>query len=389
MPIPLISITLPTSMGAAGVPRGFVHEPRERRHAPVSTAHTPYSGGSAQYSSGALGVSRVRRIRRWNGLVWCRWVREREPTQQQERERGRVSSTMTGYERERVYGGAGSRAGSPAQRQYATPTPAAPVNGSTAQYAPGSATTTYAAGTSSPRYMTPQYTTMGTTPRTLTARYEYLGRVRGRGWWGSRTSTTPSRRRPCRPRPHPQAPPCPNRAPPRRSRLRRRSRRVRRVRGRKWDTTPRGLHGAHRRVHDATTPPTLCSLARTDRWHTSRPRRTTGASRNAATAAALCGLGAVESGGGGGPAGPLACAARPHAARAHARPLAHAPSARPARASGADAAPRRVYERGPAGGERVCVCVLSVRDHRWVGYSAVLRSTRVLPRRSTVPPTPT
>ncbi|KAJ7253143.1 hypothetical protein C8J57DRAFT_1722539, partial [Mycena rebaudengoi] len=45
---------------------------------------------------------------------------------------------------------------------------------------------------------------------------------------------------------------------------------------------------------------------------------------------------------------------RPRAARAHARPLAHA---RPARA-GADAALRRVCEHRPAGGERVCVCVL-------------------------------
>ncbi|KAJ7274886.1 hypothetical protein C8J57DRAFT_1466770 [Mycena rebaudengoi] len=143
-----------------------------------------------------------------------------EPTQQQERERGRVGYvySSTGYMTlscERVYGGAESEAGSPAQRQYATPVP---VNGSTAQYAPGS-TTTYAPGTSSPtpQYATPQYTTLGATPRTLTAR----------------TSTsTPSRRRLCRPRLHPRAPPRPSRAPLRRSRLRRRSQRERRGEGR-------------------------------------------------------------------------------------------------------------------------------------------------------------
>ncbi|KAJ7247014.1 hypothetical protein C8J57DRAFT_1475939 [Mycena rebaudengoi] len=116
---------------------------------------------------------------------------------------------------------------------------------------------------------------------------------------------------------------------------------------------------------------------------------------DAATAAALCGFGAVEYGGGGGgsvarPAGPIACAARPRTTHAH----AHALSARPA-CAGADAAPRRVFERRPAGGEWVCVCVLSVRDYQWAGYSAVLRSTYGLPRRShrstrpPVPPTPT
>ncbi|KAJ7234466.1 hypothetical protein C8J57DRAFT_1575034 [Mycena rebaudengoi] len=84
--------------------------------------------------------------------------------QQPERERGRVgyaystatsaAYSATGYGtplREWVYcGGAGSRVGSPAQQQYATP---APMNGSamgtTAQYARGS-TTTYAPG-STPR----------------------------------------------------------------------------------------------------------------------------------------------------------------------------------------------------------------------------------------------
>ncbi|KAJ7250797.1 hypothetical protein C8J57DRAFT_1667643 [Mycena rebaudengoi] len=57
----------------------------------------------------------------------------------------------------------------PATGYYATP---APVNGSatgtTAQYAPGTSSPT-------PQYVTPQYTTLGATPRTLTARYEYLG----------------------------------------------------------------------------------------------------------------------------------------------------------------------------------------------------------------------
>ncbi|KAJ7206181.1 hypothetical protein C8J57DRAFT_1484883 [Mycena rebaudengoi] len=92
---------------------------------------------------------------------------------------------------------------------------------------------------------------------------------------------------------------------------------------------------------------------------------------DAATAAALCGLGAVESGGGEGgsvacPAGPLA---RPCAARAHAHPLAHAPLARPVRA-GADAAPRRVCERRPAGGERVCQYI---NNPPYIPYLTLLR----------------
>ncbi|KAJ7243089.1 hypothetical protein C8J57DRAFT_1726225 [Mycena rebaudengoi] len=61
------------------------------------------------------------------------------------------------------------RRGAVAGKGYATP---APVNGSatgtTAQYAPGTSSPT-------PQYVTPQYTTLGATPRTLTARYEYLG----------------------------------------------------------------------------------------------------------------------------------------------------------------------------------------------------------------------
>ncbi|KAJ7260297.1 hypothetical protein C8J57DRAFT_1720225 [Mycena rebaudengoi] len=121
------------------------------------------------------------------GKVWCGG--EREPTQQrgqQERERGRVgyaySSTgaypATGYatpSRERCT--VESKAGSPAQRQHATPTPA-PVNssatGTAAQYAPGS-TTTYTSSPTAQYATTPQYTTLGATPCTLTARYEYLG----------------------------------------------------------------------------------------------------------------------------------------------------------------------------------------------------------------------
>ncbi|KAJ7237982.1 hypothetical protein C8J57DRAFT_1727742 [Mycena rebaudengoi] len=87
---------------------------------------TPYSGGSAaQYSSGASSGGTG------SGVRW----------------------------------GAGSGAGSP----YATPTPAVPVNGSTAQYAPGASSPTPA------QYATPQYTTLGATPRTLTAKYEYQG----------------------------------------------------------------------------------------------------------------------------------------------------------------------------------------------------------------------
>ncbi|KAJ7227690.1 hypothetical protein C8J57DRAFT_202176 [Mycena rebaudengoi] len=149
------------------------------------------------------------------------------------------------------------------------------------QYAPGNTTTTYAPGTSSPtpQYTATQYTTLGATPRTLTARYDTWGGRRGAR--GSRTSTsTLSRRRPCHPRPHPRAPPRPSRAPPRRSRLLRRRRRVRRRR----DTTPR-LHGAHhrlrnatrRRLRDATHPRRRLRTA--PRAYLSSPRRTTGASR--------------------------------------------------------------------------------------------------------------
>ncbi|KAJ7259925.1 hypothetical protein C8J57DRAFT_493244 [Mycena rebaudengoi] len=236
---------------------------------------------------------------------------EREPTQQQqERERGRVgyaaySSTATGYatpSRERVYGG--SRAGSPAQRQDATPTPA-PVNGSTAQYAPGSSmTTTYAPGTSSP---TPQYTTLDATPRTLTARYQG---------------------RPCRPPPHPRAPPRPSRPPPRRSRLRRSQ--GEEGRGRK--------RGGYTSIND--TPPRLrprsCAQRRSGRPRTPRTRPPgTGSGHRHGCRALRIWSGRVRGWGRWFRCTPRRSLARLRAARAHARPLAHAPSVAPlARAQG-------------------------------------------------------
>ncbi|KAJ7227665.1 hypothetical protein C8J57DRAFT_1730852 [Mycena rebaudengoi] len=160
---------------------------------------------AASYTSfgSAVFVGRV-------GWEWCAIHGEREQWWIHEHELavGEVWCDVVGWgegagaavpSRERVYGGGG---GSPRQRQYATPTPA-PVNGSTAQYAPGSSTTPYTPGTASP---TLQYAT----PRTLTARYEYLGRQAqsaGQGMVGQQDLSTPSRRHPCRPRPHPRAPP--------------------------------------------------------------------------------------------------------------------------------------------------------------------------------------
>ncbi|KAJ7253144.1 hypothetical protein C8J57DRAFT_1519442 [Mycena rebaudengoi] len=155
-----------------GVPRGVVHELGNAvtpSYSSVSTAHTPYSGGySSGASSGVSGGTPSSPLERFD------LGGEREPAQQQqERERGRAgynAYSTTGY-------------ATPSRERYATL--AAPVNGSTTQYAPGS-TTTYAPGTSSP---TPQYTTLGATPRSPMARYEYLsGQAQGvgQGWWGSR-----------------------------------------------------------------------------------------------------------------------------------------------------------------------------------------------------------
>ncbi|KAJ7256103.1 hypothetical protein C8J57DRAFT_1517826 [Mycena rebaudengoi] len=114
----------------------------------VFTAHMPYSGVGAMSSGG-----------------------EREPAQQQGRERGRVGYAYGRRRAQRTLRGprrgdgctVGVRGAGRGRLGAA---------GTMAQYAPGS-TTTYAPGTSSP---TPQCTTLGATPRTLTAGYEYMGR---------------------------------------------------------------------------------------------------------------------------------------------------------------------------------------------------------------------
>jgi hypothetical protein len=78
--------------------------------------------------------------------------------------------------------------------------------------------------------------------------------------------------------------------------------------------------------------------------------------------AAVCGSGEVGGGGvscvGGGAVCPVACLADADAAPDTAAAAAHPGAGADTRDAPAPAAARGVCERGPAGGERVCVCVL-------------------------------
>ncbi|KAJ7266713.1 hypothetical protein C8J57DRAFT_1469832 [Mycena rebaudengoi] len=164
----------------------------------VSAAHTPYSGGPAQYSSGASGGSGAPYTT--GGVIgYANGAGSSSTSSPLERfgAGGSGSRRSSGDSRRGSGAGSGmrilrrartlrratrhrrgngctveSKAGSPAQRQHATPTPA-PVNssatGTAAQYAPGS-TTTYTSSPTAQYATTPQYTTLGATPCTLTAR---------------------------------------------------------------------------------------------------------------------------------------------------------------------------------------------------------------------------